>query len=153
MSDGPHVTHLLVRTRAKSLCSITIEKKERKIGYFNVVTSVNYDVAMFFSICNPQAHITTIEAPPPQLLPPFKGGHLERVWTSWLAPTSPKGKALGWFEIFDSPGLPHYDRVDHRDSDWKLIDRKITHPHAIPTSSVLTLKFPWNLDEGLWFKW
>ena len=75
--------------------------RERKKDNTDVATGMNYGVASFFSwskaTCNPKWGITRIRGPW-QLLPPFEGEHLERVWTTQVAPIS-KGKPLGFHMV------------------------------------------------------
>ena len=102
----------------------------------NVAIGVNYCVALFTSwskyICRLETNITRIKRSQ-QLLPPFKGEHLEWVWTSWMTPIFPKGNPQGIQMVSSKyPVHPHTPTVIGWIVDvLKLSATKVTHLSSI----------------------
>jgi hypothetical protein len=108
------------RCNAGFLCTLPVthasnlrplkRKKQRTI----LMLPLAWDMVLLHCWVGPSLYVILKQAlreleGPWWLVPPFKGEYLEWVWTSQMAPISPKGKSLGfphcWLQVFGSHGI------------------------------------------------
>ena len=141
--QGIQVVFLKCHIKYRSLALEETRKKDDS----DVVIGVNYGVASFSSWSKPFCSSIQELETPWRWLPFFKGEHLQRERTKWLAPIyiSPKGKPLGLHMIswkylvyWINPGCTRC-RMHHISNA-----RKIIHMSTIPPKDGLISEFSWD---------